>query len=152
MSTPLRVDARMQLDHPTWVLGSFPAFALAYTKDHYCPSYTLTNELVKKAGTNNNLHFLLVEFPHVTTAETADDPHFRLTSVSDEWKPSPPAPGTLPSLPFAPLYHAFPCAIQRKVKHPPADRASVVVTTLFPPPNQKHLWSNPATLPTLSCT
>jgi hypothetical protein len=29
------------------------------------------------------------------------------------------------------------------VKHPPADRARVIVDTLFPPPNQKHLWEQP---------
>jgi len=97
MTTPLCVDTRMQLAHPTWVLGCFPNLALAYTKGHYCPSYTLTNELVKKSGTNNNLHLLLVEFPHVVTVETVEDPSRRLTSVSDEWKPSPSAPGTLPS-------------------------------------------------------
>ncbi len=73
MTTPLRLDTRMQIVHPSWVLGSSPNLTLVYTKHHYCPSYTITNKLVKKAGTNNNIHFLLVEFPHVTTAETADD-------------------------------------------------------------------------------
>jgi hypothetical protein len=92
MTTPLLIDGRMQLSHPTWVLGTFPNFTLACTKAHYCPSFTLTNELVKKGGTNNNLHFLLVDFPHVHTAETADDPNSRLSNVSDDWKPPLSAP------------------------------------------------------------
>jgi hypothetical protein len=55
------------------------------------PLLSLTNELVKKGGTNNNLYFLHVDFPHVITTETVDDPTPRLTSVSDEWKSSPSA-------------------------------------------------------------
>jgi hypothetical protein len=31
MTTPLLIDGRMQLAHPTWVLGTFPNFTLAYT-------------------------------------------------------------------------------------------------------------------------
>jgi hypothetical protein len=53
MTTLLLIDGKIQIDHPTWVLGTFPNFILDYTKDYYCPSFTLTNELVKKGGTNN---------------------------------------------------------------------------------------------------
>jgi len=95
MTSPL--CARMQLAHPTWVLGCFPHLALPPTKGHYCPSYTLTNELVKKSGTNNNLHLLLVDFPR-----RYQDPTPRLTRSPTNGSTPPrlqvPAPliGTLP--------------------------------------------------------
>ena len=60
MTTPLLIDERIQVAHPTWVLDTSPNLSLAYTKTFYCPSFTLTNELVKNGGTNNNLHFLFI--------------------------------------------------------------------------------------------
>jgi hypothetical protein len=75
MTTALLVDARMQLAHPTWILGTPPGhLTLAYTDKNYCPTYSLVSELTKKGGSNNNLHFLSVEYPHVQTADTAGSP------------------------------------------------------------------------------
>ncbi len=73
-TTPLLIDTHMHLVHQSWLLGTSPNFTLAYTKGQYCPSFT---------HTTNNLHFLLLELPHVHTSETTVDPNPRLTVISD---------------------------------------------------------------------
>ena len=120
-----------------------PPLTLAYTANHFCPSYTLLTEMVNKCGTNNNLHFLLVEYAHVHTADTAASASPRLPAVSDTWKASPQGSGTLPTNAFTPLFSGLTHAIQRKVKHPLSDRTKVIDATPFPPPNLQHLWSQP---------
>jgi hypothetical protein len=82
----------------------------------------LVTELTKKDGTNNNLHFLSVDYPHIQTAETAGNPVPHLMGVSDEWKFLNNDEGTLPIRSFASLHLGKPNAIHRKVKHPLTDR------------------------------
>jgi hypothetical protein len=141
MTTVLLIDAHMQLAHPTWILGTPPAsLTLAYTDKCYCPAYTLVTELTKTGATNNNLHFLSVDFPHIQTVETTVNPDPFHMGVSDEWKTLNNGEGTLPIHSFASLHLGKPNDIHRKVKHPLTDRTRVIDTTPFPPPDLQHLW------------
>jgi hypothetical protein len=126
----------MKLDHPTWILDTTPAsLILPYTDKYYCPAYILVTEFTKKDDTNHNLHFLSVDYPHIQTTETADNPGPYLMGVSGEWKDLNYGESTLPIRSFDSLHLRKPNTIHHKVKHPLTDRTCFIDVTPVPPPD-----------------